>query len=300
MEPRVLLWSAWLFWGASCASYSDADARRLSVYSGVAYMPQGRMTKNWGRLASEACNEVFDGTVLVGTWANNHAAALVVEDAARNEVVVAFKGSNNTADLISALSGGELIFYDCVVRNVSLGRVHNAFCSYATDIMQDSLISNVTALVKAGRKLVVTGHSYGAAGAVVAAVFFHKSPEGPQVTSTVYTYGQPRTGDITFVDNTYAATADGGAFRVVNRNDPVAHLPPCVGVTACSQMAHCPFHNDVQAWYATSMHAASDATVCPGPDGSDGCGWTVNANVTAHMWYFEKDLGYMCMFPDDE
>jgi len=280
-------------------TYSDPTARRLSTYAGLAYMPQARTTSTWGRFASARCNAEVAGTSLVGAWAKNHAAALLVDDPARNEAIVAFKGSNNTADLISALSGGELVWRDCVVRNVSLGRVHAAFCTYARDILGDALVGGVARLVGDGRDLVLTGHSYGAAGAVAAAAFFFGSAEVDLAPSTVYTYGQPRVGDVTHVEKLYAATARGGAFRVVNRNDPVAHLPVCCGITACNAVAHCPFHNDVQAWYATSMHAAADATVCPGPDGHDACGDAVDTNVTAHMWYFERDLGYMCMFPDD-
>jgi len=264
-------------------------------------MPQARTVSTWGKMASASCNEELAGTKLVGAWSKKHAAVLVVEDAKRNEAIVAFKGSNNTMDLISSISGGELIWYECVVRNVSLGRVHSAFCDYARDILSDDLIGAVNALVGDGnRDLVITGHSYGAAGAVAAAVFFFLSEEGPRAPSTVYTYGQPRTGDVTHVEKLYAATARGGAFRVVNRGYPVPHLPVCCGITACNSMAHCPFHNDVQAWYATSMHSKSDGTICPGPDGHDACGYSIDTNVTAHLWYFERNLGYMCMYADGD
>ena len=70
--------------------------------------------------------------------------------------------------------------------------------------------------------LYITGHSLGGALATMAAAAL--SDNGINVAG-VYTFGQPRVGDRTFVNQLNTHTK-GKVFRFVNNNDIVPHVPP--------------------------------------------------------------------------
>ena len=70
--------------------------------------------------------------------------------------------------------------------------------------------------------LVVTGHSLGGALATMAAASLHEN--GIDVAG-LYTFGQPRVGDLRFTRQ-LNRNLEGKVFRFVNNNDVVPHIPP--------------------------------------------------------------------------
>ncbi|MGD1854300.1 MAG: hypothetical protein ACFB2W_08605 [Leptolyngbyaceae cyanobacterium] len=70
--------------------------------------------------------------------------------------------------------------------------------------------------------LLITGHSLGGALATMAAAALHEN--GVDVAG-LYTFGQPRVGDLTF-SRQLNANLSGKVFRFVNNNDIVPHVPP--------------------------------------------------------------------------
>jgi len=71
--------------------------------------------------------------------------------------------------------------------------------------------------------LYVTGHSLGAALAVLAA--FRLQPKEATEVSAVYTYGLPRVGGQAFVGQ-YEPILGDKTFRLINGDDPVPSVPP--------------------------------------------------------------------------
>lgn len=70
--------------------------------------------------------------------------------------------------------------------------------------------------------LLVTGHSLGGALATMAAASLNEN--GINVAG-LYTFGQPRVGDLTFTRQ-LNRNLDGKVFRFINNNDVVPHIPP--------------------------------------------------------------------------
>jgi triacylglycerol lipase len=97
------------------------------------------------------------------------------------------------------------------------GRVHRGFAR-ALEEVWDPLAARLDALAAGGRRVFFTGHSLGAALATLAAARWRarRAPEA----AAVYTFGSPRVGD-----GAFAASLALPAFRVVNNNDVVAHVP---------------------------------------------------------------------------
>ncbi len=108
------------------------------------------------------------------------------------------------------------------------GRVHTGFF-LAWAIIESSVLAQIQrwrqTLDREGKPLpplYITGHSLGGALATIATAGL--ADNGVEVAG-VYTFGQPRVGDRTFVKQ-LAASADGKVFRFVNNNDIVPHVPP--------------------------------------------------------------------------
>lgn len=93
------------------------------------------------------------------------------------------------------------------------GRVHRGFKT-ALDLVWDELKSEVETLQARGLKLWITGHSLGAALAVLAGDWL------PEVQG-VYTFGSPRVGD-----NQFQAAFRPRTYRIVNNRDIVTRVPP--------------------------------------------------------------------------
>ncbi len=73
-------------------------------------------------------------------------------------------------------------------------------------------------------KIVVTGHSLGAALATFAALDI-KTKLNPKTSILFYTYGSPRAGDQGFTDYLLTQFPGTGYHRVVHTNDIVPHVP---------------------------------------------------------------------------
>jgi hypothetical protein len=127
---------------------------------------------------------------------------LVARDAAR--VFVAFRGTDNPKALLQDLDALPVSWEQG-------GRVHRGFVSYLLPV-RDALARIVD--VAAGRELVFTGHSLGAAAATLSESLW------PQ--ATLYTFGSPRVGDAAFVATLPAARIQ----RFVDCCDLVCRVPP--------------------------------------------------------------------------
>ena len=147
-------------------------------------------------------------------------------------MVLAFRGSQEPQDWMTNFTmqlRNFTIHKDGVTSLSSYqGRVHTGFF-LAWSIIEASVLGQIQrwqqALAAEDKQLpplYITGHSLGGALATMAAAALI---ENGVAVGGVYTFGQPRVGDRTFVSQ-LNAIADGKIFRFVNNNDIVPHLPP--------------------------------------------------------------------------
>lgn len=147
-------------------------------------------------------------------------------------MVLAFRGSQEPRDWLTNFTTQLCSFtlqQDGVTAVSSYpGRVHTGFF-LAWAIIEPSVLVQIErwrAELAAQGKLLppvyITGHSLGGALATVAAAAL---VERNIEVAGVYTFGQPRVGDRTFVKQLNLNT-NGKVFRFVNNNDMVPHVPP--------------------------------------------------------------------------
>ena len=147
-------------------------------------------------------------------------------------MVLAFRGSQEPKDWLTNVTT-QLRNFTIRKNGVDTlssyqGRVHTGFFLAWASIEQ-SVVSQISRwekeLTEKGETLppiYITGHSLGGALATMAAAAL--SDNGINVTG-VYTFGQPRVGDRTFVNQLHTHI-NGKVFRFVNNNDIVPHVPP--------------------------------------------------------------------------
>ena len=147
-------------------------------------------------------------------------------------MVLAFRGSQEPKDWLTnfATQLQNFTIYKNGVATTSSyqGRVHKGFF-LAWAIIEKSVLSQISrwqrdlaASDQSLPPLYVTGHSLGGALATIATAAL--VDHGIEVAG-VYTFGQPRVGDRTFVRQLSNST-QGKVFRFVNNNDIVPHVPP--------------------------------------------------------------------------
>lgn len=133
-------------------------------------------------------------------------------------IVIAFRGTEKIPD--DWCIDAKMAFRDTVH-----GRIHTGFDDALSSVW-DELVETLENVHQYGQSLWITGHSLGGALAVLAAArltldidkSIYKSISG------LYTFGQPRVGDRTFVtalDNAIKPRY----FRLVNDNDIVPRIP---------------------------------------------------------------------------
>jgi len=163
----------------------------------------------------------------------------------------------------------------------------------------------------------LTGHSLGGALAVFAALeLIHTL--GLRV-STLYTFGQPRIGNVPFQTFLQASLEASSCahFRVTHSRDPVPHLPPSIPPTHSYGFRHepqevyypCGTGRGVDGWSSRSINSSSSGdddvcafVVCDPEEGEDPRGSDQNdfpLNFVDHITYlgFPFTLNYLqCEF----
>ena len=149
-------------------------------------------------------------------------------------VVLAFRGTQEIRDWTTNLNTKLRNFTIRRAGKTTLssykGRVHTGFFLGWAEIERDVLAQferwqaadKAKGVSKPLPPLLITGHSLGGALATMAAASLHEN--GFEVAG-LYTFGQPRVGDLTF-SRQLNKNLSGKVFRFVNNNDVVPHVPP--------------------------------------------------------------------------
>ena len=162
-------------------------------------------------------------------------------------VVIAFRGTEDFKDWLTD-AGIEF-------RVTVHGRVHKGF-DQALDSVWSQITETLERVQQNAQSLWVTGHSLGGALAVLASarLSLDIDQEIYKSINGLYTFGQPRVGDRTFVQ-TLDNEIKPRYFRFVNDNDIVPRVPDRLnqykeGGTILFFDANGSLHEDVSFWFA--------------------------------------------------
>jgi Lipase (class 3) len=115
------------------------------------------------------------------------------------------------------------------------GRVHHGWANAVAALLNAGARKRIATFASggAGRRVFLTGHSQGAALAMLTGAMLLGSQGDDAVRTaitSIYGIGSPKVGDQTFVDELNGLLGDRvGAFRITNHGDPVPYFPPFDG-----------------------------------------------------------------------
>lgn len=175
------------------SAYSEEDAKRYTWASSYAYCDY--MAKNDCGKASTGIKN--NGLTLVAFQEAgrvfNFINVAILKDPIRQELIVAFSGTKNPAQLAHEIVGNLPTAYS--LHDIKDAFVLSYFASHYAQF-SDWLHKTLANIGLNNYKLVITGHSLGGALAVHAATDLVYS--GLRPVHKVYTFGQPRVGNKQF------------------------------------------------------------------------------------------------------
>ena len=138
-------------------------------------------------------------------------------------IVIAFRGTEptNERDFTTDFDARQIPF-ETKLHFSGWGKVHEGWVDGANVVLL-KMAEALKAHDDGVRPLWITGHSLGGALAMVTAAFLANVPNNR--IAGVFTYGQPRVGDLTFRAR-YDHMLGNITYRCVNDRDLVPHVPP--------------------------------------------------------------------------
>ncbi|HIJ97017.1 MAG TPA: lipase family protein [Desulfuromonadales bacterium] len=131
-----------------------------------------------------------------------------------------------------------------------LGKVHCGFYRALCRVWKD-IVTYLAELRKTNQSVYITGHSLGGALATLAIAKLHA--EQKIDAHSLYTFGQPRVGNMQFANN-FNQLFKSKAFRFVNNNDIVPRIPTRIQFyshvgTLCYFDHNGQLQYDLESWY---------------------------------------------------
>ena len=257
----------WTNSSADGSNYPQTQAMQMIQFSTAAYCGKDITSiKKWSCKPCKHADPGFEAKVF--TDAKTSGLAYVGVTSNKTEIVVVFRGSANLANWISDLNFPRTSAYP----KCNGCKVHGGFYK-AWQGLQDDVVHEVVSLTSKmpKAKLYITGHSLGAALAVLAAADLHYT--WSLNVDFVFTFGEPRVGNQAFRD--FYSKGSHVSWRVTHWRDPVPKLP-------LSSMGF--KHHGTEVFYNSD---SSSYTQCDGTGHDMRCsdGLDISVLITDHTSY---------------
>ncbi|KAF8517176.1 alpha/beta-hydrolase, partial [Hysterangium stoloniferum] len=218
-----------------------------------------------------------NGHVLVHSVSDEmpKAQGFLARDDGRREFVLALRGSLSLMNVITDMGLLLVPFKSHGVDTPSGTLVHSGFLIAWNSIVNDVVFSLEQQLDRhPSYSLVITGHSMGGALASLAAMSIRANY--PFLNTTLYTYGQPRTGNDAYSLWVNSELGE-HSFRVVHTND---------GVPTVTDRTY--RHHGIEYWQNPDPPSANTTTRCNADGEDDSCSSSIPSTGInpAHMSYF--------------
>ncbi|KAI0244161.1 hypothetical protein L0F63_000735, partial [Massospora cicadina] len=210
----------------SMQSLDTSHILHYNLFAGLAYCKGERLVK----FQCQSCSGLRSKFVAAFSSSQTDNSGYVAVDEPNHRIVLAFRGTSgirNAAQDILAVP----VPFDIP----ALGATVHAGFKLAMESLEQKFLQILSSVIANRRysnyKLVVVGHSLGGAIASLAAIRIHFRLGIPWSRMELYTYGQPRTGNVIFAR--WFSQQPIGSSRVVYNNDIVPHFSPgALGVYA--------------------------------------------------------------------
>ena len=265
--------------GVRTASYSEPLGYQFYKLASAAYCGDAALA-NWSCAPCVASNLTASELQIFHDRKTDARGFVAMLD---GSVVLSFEGTETLTNWLDDLKFAK------TDRNMSCAgcKVHSGFydCWKGLDA---PMVEHVRALREAhpAAPVYVTGHSLGAAIAVIAAYILQYDLGVP--IAGVYTYGGPRVGNRAFASYYSSQSETHVTWRHTHHRDPVPHLP-------LEDMGFAHVANEVY-YPQTCGPACADYTVCDGSGEDGSCAdqfhtIAVDFSIHDHLHYFDETVG---------
>ncbi|KAI9849410.1 MAG: hypothetical protein M1838_000153 [Thelocarpon superellum] len=250
---KLVLYSQWSA-AAYCMNNNDAPGNKVTCPVGNCPLVEA---------ADTVTTTDFENTLITDD------TGFVAVDKTDEVIVLAFRGSQSIPNFIDDVEFNQVPWDRC-----DGCLVHAGFWTAWLEIRSTVTQAIASAVAQnPDYQVIITGHSLGGAIAAIAAAEFRAAG----TPATLYTYGQPRIGNIPLSD--YITNQEGGNFRVTHTDDPVPRLPPIL-----SDYVHISPEYHIEEGYDDIT--PNEMTVYQGDINFAGNTGTVGLNVIDHIHYF--------------
>ncbi|KXN68901.1 alpha/beta-hydrolase, partial [Conidiobolus coronatus NRRL 28638] len=190
-------------------------------YAGAAYCSPNSII-NWNCANCKGYASGSTNSVYLSAPAANAAGYLTVNNK-NKQIVIAYRG---TKDIFNWLYNIIVLYYPARLPYPYLGaQIHFGFYTMANALYEQSKTAVQNAINQhPNYQLVFVGHSLGGAIAEIVAFKLAQDNVINWINTSVYTYGQPRTGDLQFAQ--YVNSKPWTFTRATSYGDIVLNLPP--------------------------------------------------------------------------
>lgn len=279
------------------AKYSEEKAQDYLYASALAYCPAEKVMAGQCKAATvkaEALgikpifsldNDNFDDPVTMTFMARK----------SKKELIIGFSGTKGARELIDEIEHVIPTSYD--IHPSEGSKVFGFFYQHYMQDFRSVFLQKLKEFVNSrnykGYTIVFTGHSLGGAITVHAAADAILSELLTGRDVVMYTYGQPRVGNIQFLNQFDSRFMD--HFRVVHNKDLVPHVPPCItnldhGCLKDGTFPIFPYHAPTEVFYTEEMDSFK---VCSSGEGEDNtCSDSIfSDSIDDHTHYFGVHVG---------
>lgn len=271
--------------GESVPSHNDYDveiAKKLLWLSAAAYCDgrdgfDDKLFKTWtcGRACTKVCGNKAKPCMqkvqpIPSPGADSFALVGKMSEMG-GQCVVSFKGTGNPSAMWRNVQSKELVaLEDCFDSKGAQCRVGRGI-KESYDSVKDKIVSHLDALDCSGKKVAFTGHSLGAAQAILAVWDLRKRFN----IQTSYTFGQPVVGDDVFHDVFAKELGSLSIFRITHASDPIPHFGPFDDAGAVNgflgKNGLCTRHQGIEIFYQGSLNVGYK--ICKEDDEFKGCSY---------------------------
>jgi len=277
------------------------DFKYYSEYAAAAYCPN-QLEKSGAKVTCGSygtCPLVEkSNTDVLHTWyykGSNGATGFVAADHTRRQIILSMRGSVNMANWVA---DAKYFQVECPEMGHRKARCNTGFYGFWKESKENGALDAVIRGKSANPSyaIVATGHSLGAAAAVFAAQDLRKKYNDVYL----YTYGQPRAGNVE-LSSAVSNSGVGKTFRITHTSDIVPQLPwESIGNSVCIGNCEPYVHISPEYWISTGLgNKAEQFKVLQGYsnyEGNAASGFSVN--IIAHIQYFQPNM-YGCVIPGD-
>ncbi|KAG5471303.1 hypothetical protein LSCM1_01380 [Leishmania martiniquensis] len=207
--------------------YSPADARRSLQYANATYADVDDIA-SWRCGSSCEANPLFKVTAVLRSEGDSDDLAYVGVDDSNAQVVVSLRGSSARPEWLMVWRL-DPVLYDATSGCGSDCQVHASFQTSYFGLRRAVRAAVVSDLkMNPGYDILVTGHSFGAALAQLAAVDLQTHVNRVCFVSkpvvSLYTFGMPLVGNRGFAEWAAGMLSRGAHFRIRSGHDPVPQM----------------------------------------------------------------------------